>query len=183
MQTCANEWIYLVYDNCQESCDVFHSLHGGNFTFPANETLKIRFLLSKNDYKPHDPIEIVGDDFYTVKDIFDMVVCVSEDKYFWGFSYHLFLLWSVLNLFHTTVLWVTWKRLKQNRGIRAHCGIRRAAVDFATMTRDVMGIDIHTTTEKELQKTLYESKAGLIIPDPDDRVLSRAWSSSHDADK
>lgn len=112
-----------------------------------------------------------------------MVVCVSEDKYFWGFSYHLLLLWSVLNLFHTIALWVTWQRLKQNRGIRAHYGIRRAAVDFATMTRDAMGIDIHTTTDEELQKELYDSKAGLVIPDPDGRVFSRAWSSSHDADK
>lgn len=141
-------------------------------------------MASMEDYNASDPVTIFQDQFFTRKDTIDLMVCVSmDDSYFWGFSYHLLLLWSVLNLFHGVALCLTWSKLSRNRGIRTNYGIHRAAVDYTEMAQDVMEVDIHTKSDKELEKTLHHRKVGLVISDPHDRVSAHAWSSNSEVEK
>jgi hypothetical protein len=92
----------------------------------------------------------------------DYLVCQSEESYLWGFSWHLLLLWSLLNVIHASILWVTWYRLRQHTGMRRSYGPHRAIIDLADMSLDVIGEDIQFMTDKEIKHALDRMKAGLV---------------------
>ncbi|KAH8674292.1 hypothetical protein BX600DRAFT_227698 [Xylariales sp. PMI_506] len=65
--------------------------------------------------------------------------------------------------------------------IRSRYGVLRAVVDLAAVARDVIGIDIHGMSDRQIEKRLDAARAGIVVMHRDDRVTSWDWASEYRA--